>query len=338
MASFEFAGHILDLQLGRLRRGHADVSLRPKSFSLLAFMVENRGRVVSKDELFSAIWPDIFVSDDSLTQCIADIRRCLGSEARSLIRTVPRRGYILDEADVRVVTDAAGLPRRIGTGFETTIRPADQDNALRMRTQAMRMFEMAPRPKSFFDVPHAGNEPSWREEDDDRWQQRVASYSAFAGVGALAADEHTAQEWAGVQALRNVPMFSVLDTSRLKMVTLTSDRLSLAKGHVLFKQGDQADAAYIVLSGALDAYLELSDRRVHLSRNAENTIIGEMGLIGDTPRSATIIAASDALVLRIAKEVFLNLVAEVPTMALAIMREQIGRLQHAEKRLKELRE
>jgi CRP-like cAMP-binding protein len=60
-----------------------------------------------------------------------------------------------------------------------------------------------------------------------------------------------------------------------------------------------------------------------------------MGLINNAPRSATIVAGSAVEVLRISKDVFLDLIAEVPTMALAIMREQIARLNQTEKRLKE---
>jgi DNA-binding winged helix-turn-helix (wHTH) protein len=285
MTSFEFAGHFLDLRQGRLRRAHVDVQLRHKSFSLLAYLVQNRGRVIGKDELFSVIWPEVTVSDGSLTQCIADIRRCLGPAARSLIRTVPRRGYILDESDVQLtMPEAIGLerPRQAEQSFERTAPP----------------FE--------FDDPNA-----------------------------RAGGEAPAANRPDIQALRNVPILALLDSPRLKLVAFTSERLSLAEGDVLFYQGERADAAYIVLSGSLDAYLERSGGRFHLSRNAEHAVIGEMGLINNAPRSATIVAGSAVEVLRISKDVFLDLIAEVPTMALAIMREQIARLNQTEKRLKE---
>ena len=98
---FEFAGHTLDIERGRLQRGGMEVSLRPKSFALLNYMLEHAGRVISKDELVEAIWPDISVSDDSLTQCMKDIRKALGPEGEGLIRTVMRRGYIIDEGKLR---------------------------------------------------------------------------------------------------------------------------------------------------------------------------------------------------------------------------------------------
>lgn len=105
MSVFEFEGHTLDLIQGRLRNSAGDVALRPKSLALLTYFVRNPGRVIGKDELMGAVWPHTFVSDDSLSQCLKDIRCTLGPEAGGLIRTLPRRGYVLDEERVRAVGD-----------------------------------------------------------------------------------------------------------------------------------------------------------------------------------------------------------------------------------------
>jgi adenylate cyclase len=64
---------------------------------LLSYFVENPGRVVDKEELIAGIWPNITVSNDSLSQCLKDIRAALGDDAERLVRTIPRRGYMLDE-------------------------------------------------------------------------------------------------------------------------------------------------------------------------------------------------------------------------------------------------
>ncbi|MDG4885753.1 winged helix-turn-helix domain-containing protein [Mesorhizobium sp. WSM4887] len=103
---FEFDGLVLDLRQGRLLRGGADVELRPKSLALLIYLIENAGRILSKDELVSAVWPTVTVSDESLAQCIMDIRRALGPGAYGLIRTLPRRGYLVDEDRVHATEDA----------------------------------------------------------------------------------------------------------------------------------------------------------------------------------------------------------------------------------------
>ncbi|RUX44828.1 CadC-family transcriptional regulator, partial [Mesorhizobium sp. M4A.F.Ca.ET.050.02.1.1] len=115
MTTFEFSGHRLDLHRGRLQRGGHDVDLRAKSLSLLVYLLENAGRVIGKDELVNAVWPNIAVSDDSLTQCMKDIRKALGAEADGLIRTVLRRGYVIDEERVRRLEDRVATATGEGT-------------------------------------------------------------------------------------------------------------------------------------------------------------------------------------------------------------------------------
>lgn len=74
----------------------APVPLRPQCFAVLRHLSENAGRVVTKDELMAAVWPDIAVTDDSLVQCIHEIRRAIGDERHILLKTVPRRGYLFE--------------------------------------------------------------------------------------------------------------------------------------------------------------------------------------------------------------------------------------------------
>jgi formylglycine-generating enzyme required for sulfatase activity/DNA-binding winged helix-turn-helix (wHTH) protein len=88
----------LDLTRGCLRAGHQDIELRPKTFEVLRYLAENAGRLVAKQELYQAVWPDVTVSDDSIAQCIRELRLKLGDDNHSLIKTVSRRGYLLDAA------------------------------------------------------------------------------------------------------------------------------------------------------------------------------------------------------------------------------------------------
>jgi len=90
---FCFEDCTLDLRYGVLRRGDREIDLRPKSFAVLRYLVENAGRLVSKDELIEVIWPNVNVTDGSLTRCVSDLRRALGDGEERLIKTVPRRGY-----------------------------------------------------------------------------------------------------------------------------------------------------------------------------------------------------------------------------------------------------
>lgn len=87
----------LDLAQGRLFSSGGEVALRPKAFRMLGMLAQSGGRIVPKDELLSGIWPDVIVSEDSLTQCVHELRQALGPAA-ALLRTVPRRGYVLAEA------------------------------------------------------------------------------------------------------------------------------------------------------------------------------------------------------------------------------------------------
>ena len=92
--AYSFAGFTVDLRQARLRTGEREIELRPKSFALLCYLVENAGRLVPKDELVQAIWPNVFVTDDSLTRCVSDVRLALNDGERRIIKTVLGRGYL----------------------------------------------------------------------------------------------------------------------------------------------------------------------------------------------------------------------------------------------------
>ena len=92
-----FDGFTLDLRRGCLLRGAQEIKLRSKPFEALKYLVENPGRLISKAELIEKIWPDAAVTDDSLVQCLIEVRRALGDDAQQIIKTVPRRGYIFEK-------------------------------------------------------------------------------------------------------------------------------------------------------------------------------------------------------------------------------------------------
>jgi TolB-like protein/DNA-binding winged helix-turn-helix (wHTH) protein/Tfp pilus assembly protein PilF len=108
----------LDLVRGTLCSGSDEVKLRPKSFELLTYLVENTGRLVAKEELIAALWPGAAVTDDSLVQCIKEVRRALDDDAQALIKTVPRRGYLFDSE----VTSGSSPPHSLAGGPAEPIR------------------------------------------------------------------------------------------------------------------------------------------------------------------------------------------------------------------------
>jgi len=88
-----FGRYVLDHQRGCLLAGDEEITLRPKTFEFLRYLASNPGRLVSKDELLAAIWPNVVVTEDSLFQCVAELRRALQDHDQHLIKTVRRRGY-----------------------------------------------------------------------------------------------------------------------------------------------------------------------------------------------------------------------------------------------------
>ncbi len=95
---YRFADFTVDRQRGLLSRAGQEIKLRPKVYDALEFLVENRGRLVSKEELIQALWQEAFVTDDSLVQCMVELRRALGDRSQEILKTVPRRGYIFSTA------------------------------------------------------------------------------------------------------------------------------------------------------------------------------------------------------------------------------------------------
>ncbi len=89
-----FDRFILDPNAASLCREGRQTQLRPKSFDVLLYLARHPGRVVPKDELVTAVWPNVFVTENSLVQCISDIRVALEDESQEILKTVARRGYL----------------------------------------------------------------------------------------------------------------------------------------------------------------------------------------------------------------------------------------------------
>jgi len=102
---FQFGDFILLPQRASLLKAGHEVKLRPKVYDALLYLLENRGRLVPKEELIQALWPEAFVTDDSLVQCMVELRRALDDRSQEILKTIPRRGYIFAAA---VNADAVG--------------------------------------------------------------------------------------------------------------------------------------------------------------------------------------------------------------------------------------
>ncbi len=124
--SLRFQSFTLDLQRLCLRGPSGEIDLRPKSFEVLRYLAEHAGRVATKEEMLTALWPDVRVTDESLTRCISEVRRAIGDDAQQFIKTVSRRGYLFDLIceDVDDARDAAAPPPSQQGGSRLTTRPA----------------------------------------------------------------------------------------------------------------------------------------------------------------------------------------------------------------------
>jgi DNA-binding winged helix-turn-helix (wHTH) protein/tetratricopeptide (TPR) repeat protein len=127
MGSFRFASFKLDLDRVCLHTPSGEVKLRPKSFEVLRYLVQNARRVVTKEEVINTVWSGVTVTEESLTRCISEIRRALGDGGQQIVRTVPKHGYLLDvpaEGDMGEIAAPPTSPEGPASRDGATTRPA----------------------------------------------------------------------------------------------------------------------------------------------------------------------------------------------------------------------
>ena len=138
-----------------------------------------------------------------------------------------------------------------------------------------------------------------------------------------------------VELLRKIPLFAKIEPAKLKLLAFTSERLSFDPSQILFNQGDMGDAAYIVIDGQADVIIDTPSGPVTVYTAERNDIIGEIAILCDVPRTATVKAKTDLVTLVISKDLFFRMVAEFPEMAVEIMRELAQRLEQTNIKLRE---
>jgi CRP-like cAMP-binding protein len=131
-----------------------------------------------------------------------------------------------------------------------------------------------------------------------------------------------------VEMLRRVPLFSRIAPAKLKLLAFASERMTCREGQNLFRQGDTGDAAYVILSGTADVLVHADAGEIKVAELEKNAIVGEIAILCDMSRTATVQATSKLEVLKISKESFLDLMNDFPDMAVEIMRVLANRLNH----------
>src|SRR5271154_6314340 len=136
------------------------------------------------------------------------------------------------------------------------------------------------------------------------------------------------------ELLRRVPFFAEIEPSKLKLLAFMSERVAFDPGKRLMRQGDPADAAYLIIDGEAEVIVETPVGPVTVATLGANEIVGEMGILCNAPRNATVCAKNRLITLRISKEPFMRMVREFPNMGVFIMQELAQRLDSTNNQLR----
>ena len=129
-----------------------------------------------------------------------------------------------------------------------------------------------------------------------------------------------------VELLRNIPMFARIEPSKLKLLAFTSERLTFQSGQDLCVQGADGDSAFIIIEGDAEVIVDSPNGPMTVAAMGRNDVVGEIAILCDVPRTATVRATTDLTALKISKDLFFRLVTEFPQMAVEIMRVLATRL------------
>lgn len=140
------------------------------------------------------------------------------------------------------------------------------------------------------------------------------------------------------EALSKVPLFSKLEQSKLKLLAFTSELQTFEDGETVFTEGEVADCAYVILDGQADIFAKTGEDggEIVVGTLQSNQLLGELGVLTTSPRSATIRASGRLMMLRIGTDMFLKLLAENPSVALDVMRQLSSKLVLAHRQYEEL--
>ncbi len=142
------------------------------------------------------------------------------------------------------------------------------------------------------------------------------------------------------EALSKVPLFSKLEQSKLKLLAFTSELQTYEDGDVVFDEGEAADCTFVIMEGEADIYArtKAGGGEVVVGTLRANQLLGELGVLTNSPRAASIRARGRLMMLRISGDMFLKLLAENPPVALDVMRQLSGKLVLAHRQYEELQD
>ncbi|MCX7361745.1 MAG: cyclic nucleotide-binding domain-containing protein [Alphaproteobacteria bacterium] len=137
-----------------------------------------------------------------------------------------------------------------------------------------------------------------------------------------------------VEILKGVPIFAKIEPARLKLLAFTGERMNFAEGQELCHQGEPGDAMYVILGGVADVLIDTPTGQIRVAELKKNGFVGEIAILCDVPRTATVKAREPLATLKISKDMFYRLVAEFPQMAIEMMRELAHRVEDTNQKLR----
>ncbi|MEM0907889.1 MAG: Crp/Fnr family transcriptional regulator [Pseudomonadota bacterium] len=138
-------------------------------------------------------------------------------------------------------------------------------------------------------------------------------------------------------ALRKIPLFRGVDDQKLRLLAFMSTRARFEAGEHLMDEGAFGDVAYIILNGEADVMINTPSGQQLVATVGKNDFVGEIALLIDVPRTATVRASSTLLALAIEKEEFFKLLKTFPDMAVEVMRALAHRLERTTREFGRLR-
>ena len=133
-----------------------------------------------------------------------------------------------------------------------------------------------------------------------------------------------------VETLRKIPLFAGLQTARLKLIAYTAEVVEFAPGETIVRQGDPADAVYIVTEGEADVVLrDAEGHDITLTTMGRNSLFGETAVLSKGRRTATVRARDRVVTFKISADVFLDLVRQSPEISLQVMTVLAQRLERS---------
>jgi CRP-like cAMP-binding protein len=138
-----------------------------------------------------------------------------------------------------------------------------------------------------------------------------------------------------VEALKRMELFAKVEPAKLKLMAFAAERLQFRKGEEMFHQGDVADAAYIILEGKADVVVDTPSGPLKVADVKRDDFVGDIGILCDVPRTATIVATEDLTTLKITKDLFFRMVSDFPTISIEVMRVLAQRLEQTTERLRD---